>query len=50
MRRKDIENDNFEDIIGIVEDEKILENKEEGLSNMTQELLSLDDDNSKISF
>ena len=50
MRKKDIENDNFEDIIGIVEDEKILENKEEGLSNMTQELLSLDDDNSKISF
>jgi len=50
IRRKDIENDNFEDIIGNVEDEKILENKMEGLSNMTQELLSLEDDNSKISF
>lgn len=50
MRRKDIENDNFEDIIGIVEDKKILENKEEGLSNMTQELLSLTDDISKITF
>lgn len=50
MRRKNLENDNLEDIIGIVEDDKILQNKEEGLSNMTQELLSLEDDNSKISF
>lgn len=50
IKKKDIENDNFKDIIGNVEDEKILENKTEGLSNMTQELLSLDDDDSKISF
>jgi len=44
------ENDNYEDIIGKIDDNKILENKNEGLSNMTQELLNLNDDESKISF
>ena len=49
MKKKD-ENDNYEDIIGKIEDEKILDYKNEGLSNMTQELLSLEDEDSKISF
>jgi Bardet-Biedl syndrome 1 protein len=44
------ENDNYEDITGKIDDNKILENKNEGLSNMTQELLNLNDDESKISF
>ena len=49
-RKKD--DDNYEDIIGIIDNDnkKVLENKNEGLSNMTLELLNLNDDDSKISF
>ena len=42
--------DNYEDIIGKTDDKKVFEYKNEGLSNITQELLSLEDDNSKIEF
>jgi Bardet-Biedl syndrome 1 protein len=48
MKKRD--EDNYEDIIGNIEDPKILDNKNEGLSNITLELLNLSDDNSKISF
>ena len=41
--------DNFKDIIGDV-DKKILENKNEPLSNMTQELLNLEEDKDKLNF
>ena len=41
--------DNFKDIIGEV-DKKILENKNEPLSNMTQELLNLEEDKDKYNF
>ena len=41
--------DNFKDIIGEA-DKKVLENKNEPLSNMTQELLNLPDDKSKYKF
>ena len=41
--------DNFKDIIGDV-DKKVLENKNEPLSNMTQELLNLEDDKAKLKF
>ena len=41
--------ENFKDIIGEV-DKKILENKNEPLSNMTQELLNLEYDKDKINF
>ena len=47
-KKKDEEN--YEDIIGNIEDKKILDNKNEGLSNMTLELFNLPDDNSKIEF
>ena len=41
--------DNFKDIIGEA-DKKVLENKNEPLSNMTQELLNLQDDKAKLNF
>ena len=41
--------DNFKDIIGDV-DKKVLEYKNEPLSNMTQELLNLEDDKAKLDF
>ena len=41
--------DDFKDIIGEV-DKKILENKNEPLSNMTQELLNLEEDKDKYNF
>ena len=44
------EDENYEDIIGKVEDEKILDHKNESLSNMTQELFNIDDDDAKIKF
>ena len=44
------EDENYEDIIGKVEDEKILDHKNESLSNMTQELFNIDDDDMKIKF
>ena len=50
MKKKDDEDDNYEDIIGEVEDKKILDSKDEPLSNMTQELLNMEDDNSKLTF
>ena len=49
MKKKN-EDDDYEDIIGKVKDEKILEYKNEGLSNMTQELLSLEGEDKKLSF
>ena len=49
MKKKD-EDDDYEDIIGKVKDEKILEYKNEGISNMTQELLSLEGEDKKLSF
>lgn len=44
------EDENYADIIGTTENEKIYDNKDEPLSNLTQELLCLDDDDSKIKF
>ena len=44
------EDENYADIIGTTENEKIFDNKDEPLSNLTQELLCLDDDDSKIKF
>ena len=49
MKKKNLDN-NYEDIIGKTDNKKVLEYKNEGLSNMTQELLSLEDDNSKLEF
>ena len=49
MKKKN-EDDDYEDIIGKVKDEKILEYKNEGLSNMTQELLSIENEDKKLSF
>ena len=44
------EDENYEDIIGKVEDEKILDHKNESLSNMTQELFNISDDDEKLKF
>ena len=44
------EDENYEDIIGKVEDEKILDHKNESLSNMTQELFNIGDDDEKLKF
>ena len=44
------EDENYEDIIGKVEDEKIFDHKNESLSNMTQELFNISDDDEKIKF
>ena len=41
--------ENFKEIIGEV-DKKVLDNKNEPLSNMTQELLNLEDDKEKLNF
>ena len=51
-KKKKDDDDNYEDIIGTIDtdNKKVLEKKNEGLSNMTLELLNLDDDDSKISF
>ena len=46
---KNRENEDYEDIIGKVDD-KILEHKDESLSNMTQELFNIENDDSKIKF
>ena len=48
MKKK--EEDTYEDIIGNITDTKILDNKNEGLSHITLELLNLTDDDSKIAF
>ena len=42
--------DDFKDIIGDIDDKKIIQNKNEPLSNMTQELLNMEDDKAKINF
>ena len=44
------ENEEYEELVGKVEDEKILEHKNAALSNMTQELFDIEDEDSKIKF
>ena len=44
------ENEEYEELVGKVEDEKILEHKNAALSNMTQELFNIEDEDSKIKF
>ena len=44
------ENEEYEELVGKVEDEKILEHKNAALSNMIQELFNIEDEDSKIKF
>ncbi len=44
------ENEEYEELVGKIEDEKILEHKNAALSNMTQELFNIEDEDSKIKF
>ena len=44
------EDEEYEELVGKVEDEKILEHKNAALSNMIQELFNIEDEDSKIKF